>query len=228
MTTIMTTKDEISANDEADNILAGVAEDAGQMILKFNKQGQYLVHDEPIAIGTEFLAHTAAWQKVWTHFGPDGSVIEPPRIFPVKDRSKNVPERDELGDDDQSTWAKDENGRLLDPWLYQYYLPLQDLKTGKIFVFVTQSGGGQLAVRNLCEAYANRLASGQPGQPIMKLGTKEFGRHKTLRPDFEITGYEAAEINKAVAAAISAQPTPDTKKRKVAVTPDDMDEEIPF
>src|SRR3974390_1560474 len=95
-----------NANNEADNILAGVAEDAGKLILKFNhNQGVYQTRDEPVAIGSQFLAHTSAWQKVWTHFAPDGSVIEQ-KIFVVKDCREKVPKREELGDDDESKWSK--------------------------------------------------------------------------------------------------------------------------
>jgi len=215
-----------NANNEADNILAGVAEDAGKLILKFNhNQGVYQTRDEPVAIGSQFLAHTSAWQKVWTHFAPDGSVIEQ-KIFVVKDCREKVPKREELGDDDESKWSKGEDGRLLNPWLYQYYLPLEKLETGEILVFVTRSAGGMFAVQKMCEAYAKRLKSGQDGLPIVKLGTASFGRHGVLRPDFETVGWD--EDNKAdPAAAIPVQPT--APKKKVATAGNaDMDDEIPF
>jgi hypothetical protein len=212
--------------NEADNILAGVAEDAGALILKFNhQQGVYETRDEPVVIGSQFLAHTAAWQKVWTHFAPDGNVIDQ-KIFVVKDCREKVPKREELGDDDKSKWSI-KDGQPLDPWLYQYYLPLEKLETGEILVFVTRSDGGMVAVQKLCAAYAKRLKSGQDGLPIVKLGTASFGRHGALRPDFETV--RGDEDNKAdPAAAIPVQPAAPKKKVAVAGKSTDLDDEIPY
>ena len=106
--------------------------------------------------------------------------------------------------------------------MLQYLLPLENIETGEIFIFVTASVGGQQAVRQLCDRYANRAKRGERGQPIIKLvtttmRTKNYG--KVARPLFEIIGWDEAEAPLAAA--------PPAKAEKVD-TNADMNDEVPF
>jgi hypothetical protein len=99
-----------------------------------------------------------------------------------------------LGDLDRETWPEGLDSSPADPWVYQYLLPLEDLASGEIVIFVTPSAGGRRAVADLCSTYAKRVSKNAIcGQPIVKLAkvdmpTKKFG--KVPRPCFEIVGWD--------------------------------------
>jgi hypothetical protein len=61
--------------DRLTNIETAAREDAAfDKIAKF-KKGLYSVQDQTIPLGTEFLAHAAAWTKCWIKFA-DGKVAD--------------------------------------------------------------------------------------------------------------------------------------------------------
>jgi hypothetical protein len=206
-----------TSSTEADNIIAAAREGGGfDKLLKFRK-GEFLVGDETVALGTEYLAHAAAWTKTWLKF-VDGKLAER-KVYRVA-RGERPPERDELDDNDESCWPEGRDGKPSDPWVFQYLLPLEDMATGELLIFVTPSVGGQQAVRELCDHYAKRVKKGQHGQPIIKLATttmptKNYG--KVSRPLFEIIDWDDAEVPLAAAA----------EAEKVAANAD-MNDEIPF
>lgn len=113
-----------------------------------------------------------------------------------------------------------------DPWSDQYFLPMENLATGEVVIFVTSTYGGREAVRNLCDEYQKRTRAGQFGQPIVQLAvgkwkSKKFGEQPC--PAFEIVGWDdkqadmnASEVSIAAALPVTAKPR------------DDMDDEIPF
>jgi hypothetical protein len=209
---------------EADNILSAVKEDAGfGKVLKF-KKGEYLIGDDLISLGTEFLAHAAAWTKTWIKF-VDGKVADR-KLYRVAHGEK-APERENL-DGLDLIGQKDADGLSVDPWVFQYLVPLENLSSGELVIFVTPSVGGKQAVRELCDAYAKRVKRGQHGQPIVQLAvtempSKKYG--KVQRPNFEIVGWDdsGTSTHENLAAAIPAKDT-----GKVAANHDDMDGDIPF
>jgi hypothetical protein len=200
---------------EADNIMSAVQEDGGfGKLLKFRK-GEYRIDEDVIQHGTRYLAHAAAWTKTWIKF-VDGKV-EQRTIYCVA-RGEKPPEREEL-DDAQLIGQKDANGKSTDPWVFQYLLPFEDLLSGELVIFATQSFGGQLAVREVCDSFARRTKKGLRGQPIVALHatemrTKDYG--KVPRPKFQIVDWDDSGIPEKSLAAATA-----TAKH------DDMDE-IPF
>jgi hypothetical protein len=216
----METENAIITNSktEADNILSAVQEDAGfGKILKFRK-GEYFISDDLIPLGTKYLVHAAAWIKIWIKF-VDGKV-EDRKIYRVALGEKPL-EREEL-DDLDLIGRKDADGKPNDSWVFQYALPFENMATGELVIFATQSVGGQQAVRELCDTYARRIKKGQHGQPIIQLDvtemhSKKYGR--VQRPLFEITGWDD-----------SGTSTPDENLAAVtaAAKHDDMDDEIPF
>jgi hypothetical protein len=176
---------------ETENILDAAKQDAGyEALLKFRK-GDFLIGDEPLSLGTEFIAHVIGWTKCWIKF-VDGEVADR-RVYRIA-LGERPPERDELDDLDQGNWPEGLGGRPADPWSLQYLLPLERTSNGEVVIFTTSSFGGRRAVADLCAAYARRVAKNAAGgQPIVKLGkvempTKRFG--KVPRPHFEIVGWD--------------------------------------
>jgi len=221
----VTTKTETQLTlDNADaNILSAAKAEAGfEKLLKFRK-GEFSIQDDVVPVGTEFLAHAAAWTKTWIKF-IDGKLVER-RLYRVA-RGETPPLREALDDLDQASWPRGHDGKPADPWVFQYLLPLENLETGELVIFATQSVGGRRAVSDLAESYgkqalAKRKANQHSGQPIVRLGvadmpTRNFG--KVLRPVFEIVGWDE----------MASREGPETPLEKVASASDDMDDEIPF
>jgi hypothetical protein len=225
----MTTQLTISTKDAATNILAA-ATDAGDPLLKF-KKGDYRIRDEIVPLGTQFLAHPGSWVKAWVKF-VDGIVID--RRLYRQAAGEQPAKREEIDDLDPAKWPNGNDGKPLDPWVLQDYLPLQNIKTDEVVVFVTQSVGGRIAVAKLCSAWAKREKSGQHGQPIVKLSTAELNTKNfgsVPRPYFEICNWEeGAKPNPDQGELVAATPVqPNSKKKAAAVSKHaDMDDEIPF
>jgi hypothetical protein len=158
-------------------------------LLKFKKE-KYEVGDKEIPLGTRFLAYCKDWRKGWIKFVGDEKVDE--RIGRVAD-GFNPCERDELGDTDREEWDRDDDGKARDPWVFQQYLPLENVETGERFLFVTSSTGGGIGVELLCQRWARDIQKGAHcGLPVVKLGTgtfhtKKFGSIK--RPDFPVMSW---------------------------------------
>ena len=199
---------------EIENLRAAARQDAGfERILKF-KKGEYSIAEEPVALGTEYLAHTTAWTKSWIKF-VDGEVAER-KMFRVS-LGEKPPEREDL-DDPDLIGKKDSDGMSADPWVFQYLLPLEDMASGEVVIFCTSSFGGKRAIADLCSAYTTRTKKTGCGQPIVRLATaemptKKFG--KVPRPLFEIVRWDDAENIELI------EPSPPTLRS-------DLNDEIPF
>jgi hypothetical protein len=165
----------------------------------------------------------AAWTKEWIKF-VDGKRVAPPLRYRVARGEKPLP-REELDDLDEASWPK-RDVKPNDPWVFQYLLPMENLETGEIVIFVTGSVGGQRAVSDLAGAYAKqkiakRKAGQHGGQPIIQLACAEMPTkhgNKVQRPVFEIIGWDETASGEG----------PETSLEKVASASDDMDDEIPF
>jgi len=201
---------------EANNIRAAIQEDAAQRLLKFAK-GKYTIKEEEVPLGTEFIAYCRMWVKGWVKF-IDKKVVEK-KLYKVALGEKRPP-RDELDEVEKINTTHDPRGD-------QYFLPLENLETGEVLIFITSTWGGREAVRELCDEYGKRIRAEQYGQPIVQLAagtrkTKDYG--DVPRPAFEIVGWDdkqadvnAPEVTIAAAIPVTAKPPRD-----------DMDDEIPF
>jgi hypothetical protein len=108
--------------NNAENILAAAQEDAGlEKILKFDK-GRYLIGEELVPLGSEFLAHCEAWVKQWIKYFDHRVVVQ--KLYRV-DLGERPPEREELDDLDPSRWPPGLDDRPADPWQFYYLLPLE-------------------------------------------------------------------------------------------------------
>jgi hypothetical protein len=198
----MTTLPALLDNEAKALARAAQEERSGELgkLMKFTK-GHFYIGDDEIALGGEYIAHTNQWARGWVKF-VDGVPAEK-RIGRAVDSFK-VPNRDELGDLDQSKWERDPSGNPKDPWSRQSYLPLEDIKTGEIVVFVSGSHGGRGAIGNLCDSAANNH---QRGQPRIRLAVSSY-KHKMYGrievPDFPIVGWTGtAEPSKQIEAELS-------------------------
>jgi hypothetical protein len=72
-------------------------------MLRF-KEGEYLVGDEIIEMGREYLAYPLDWTRGWVKW-EDGAIVQQ-RMVRVADDAK-LPTREELGDDDESLWDEE-------------------------------------------------------------------------------------------------------------------------
>lgn len=212
-------------DDAAQNILNAAQERTATFdkMLKF-KKGKYFIDDDPVPLGSEYLAYAGAWTKAWVRFA-DGKLAEPHRLYNVA-RGEKAPDRNDLGYLDESSWPLGYDGRPSDPWVFQYLLPLENLMTGERAVFTTSSVGGRQAVSDLCREYAKRTLDGQTGQPIIRLAvsempTKNYGN--VLRPLFEVVRWDDAQTDNIPPLA-ATMPVQAVKKTKH----DDMEDEIPF
>lgn len=136
-------------------------------MLRF-KEGEYLVGEDKIPLGREYLVYPLDWTRGWVKWA-DGAIVEQ-RMVRVADDVK-LPTREELGDNDKSLWEDEEK----DPWVFQNILPMDDLETGEYTIFVTGSIGGKIAVEALCNGVVRAYKKGrQSGLPIIGLATKPF------------------------------------------------------
>lgn len=109
--------------------------------------------------------------------------------------------RKDLGDNDESLWEVDMQGKPRDPWQRTNYLVLRDVgleeaDEDKMYTFTTSSKGGINAIGKLCQAYGKNMRQRPNDYPIVELQVdsyahpiKEYGRIKI--PMLELTGWEA-------------------------------------
>jgi hypothetical protein len=127
------------------------------------------------------------------------------------------PDRAELGDNDPELWEKDLGGRPSDPWVSQLMVPMQDVATGDMYIFVTSSATGRSAVNNLI-AQCERMQKHEPDfYPVIKLAIGGF-QHRDSRVGWVKTP-AFPRVGKAPRADVSAAATSAS---------DDMSDSVPF
>jgi hypothetical protein len=190
-------------NDSADNILRAVARSV--LFLKF-REGQYLVGEDEIPVGREFFAFVLEWEQGWVKWS-DGAIVAD-KLGKVADGFK-PPQREDLDDTDPTKWENDQ-----DPWQQQNVLPMEDVETGDLLIFVTTSQSGRGAIEKLAAKVARDIKSGRDrGRPIISLQvgkrtSKKYGKTYPI-PNFQFERWERDET-----------PSPPAK--------DDFGDEIPY
>jgi hypothetical protein len=207
----------VPAADEAKNIGNAAQEDGGfETLLKF-KKGEYFAGGEEVPLGTEYIAHCIGWTRGWTKF--ENQQVTDRKMYRVAD-GRRPADRDELDSRDEKLWPIGISGAPADPWVFQFYLPMESRETGEVVIFVTSSFGGKRAVADLCKAYSRRVArTGKSEQPVIRLGkakmpTRQWG--DVPRPDFEVIGWTGDEHE----GIREVKPMDSVK--------DELDDEIPF
>jgi hypothetical protein len=181
-------------------------------LLKFNK-GSYFVGDDEVPAGTEMIAHVDQIARGWIKFR-DNKVVDQ-QIGKAVDGFV-MPSREELDDRDETAWQRDPSGVARDPWVQQYYLPMEDTETGEVAVFVTGSHGGRKAITKLLNIFTRNPRA---GLPIIRLNVASY-KHRTYgrieTPDFPIVGRTGAP----------GKPTQTIEP--AGASSNDLDDEIPF
>ena len=103
-----------------------------------------------------------------------------PVEYRIRQPGVPVPERAELGDNDQSKWEAGPDGKPRDPWQNTHFVYLIDPQTAEEFTFSTSSWGGRDCVINLA-GQIKRMRSKYPDAvPLVELGaapmSTKYGR----------------------------------------------------
>jgi len=151
------------------------------------------------------------------------------------------PRRQELDMVDETTWPRDFNGDVRDPWQFGLHLPLADLETTEQYIFSTSSSGGREAIASLADAYANHRAQGKTTLPLVELNTdsydhRSYGQVNVPKldilkwidpPEFEQKALPGSPMEGSGTASVT-QPTAPQRARIARRSSSDMDDEIPF
>jgi hypothetical protein len=189
-------------------------------LMKFRK-GKYFVGTNEVPLGREFIAVVSELRYGFVKFVNNEHAGE--CVIRVAD-GVAWPCREDLGDLDKALWKRDKQGPK-DPWVEQFYLPLQDVESGEHFAFVAASKGTHDAVCDLLWTYGDNR---HKGLPIIALAVSGY-EHKSFgwvdTPDLKITGWHpivvpipATTENKALEAPV----VPEIEVRDAAEVPEEV------
>jgi hypothetical protein len=150
----------------------------GAAYLKFNKQGEYAVSDtDVVPNGTRCIAHVDEAAFGWRKWEGGRPVDE--RMGRVADCFV-PPQRQELGDTDQTKWETGDEGERRDPWQFCASVPFTRLDTGESYLFAVSSKGGLRCVNGLIRSYGNRVRQKgkDVGLPVIELQPGHY-KHRT-------------------------------------------------
>jgi hypothetical protein len=174
----------------------------------------------PVADGTRLvaLATTALWMR-WEGGKPSGD-------YRMREPGRRLPDRDELGHDDESLWEAGPSGEPQDPWRNTRLVYLVHPLTAEAFTFSTSSWGGRGAVSDLGDQISRMRAVHADAVPIVELRAAEmptkYGRKS--KPVFKIVGWKTSDAEQA--APVERQIATQEAKQKLARR--EMDDQIPF
>jgi hypothetical protein len=191
-------------------------ETTGMRAIKFDKTGQYVFRGDNTPIPENFECAALVDQMLVGAIKFNGEGEPPDRIAGLPYAGFRLPAPEDLPDRDETTWLPGLSGTPEDPWKYFVDLPLQQVGTGEMFVFQTQSKTGRRAVANLGRHFDRMVKLYPEDYPVVKLQAggyqdKRFGWVAT--PTF-------VPIGKTPRAG--AATPPDTSPAN------DMDDQIPF
>jgi hypothetical protein len=160
--------------------------------------------------GTKLVAlqTRAAWVK-WN----DGKPCE----YIMRIAGKALPEREELGDTDESKWPLGPDKQAKDPWQNTRFVYLIDPLTAEAFTFSTSSWGGRGAVNDLAAAISRVRAARPNAVPLIELQAQphqtKFGRKS--KPFFKVIEWRGDDL---------APPTP----KPLPAPANAFDDQIPW
>ena len=165
---------------------------------------------------------TAAWIKFLGN-----KVVDQRNGFPL-------PPREVLGDLDERSWERDQEGKPKDPWTCQQYLYLLNRSSGEEFTFITSSWGGRKAITKVSRQIGiKRMAVGRPVIAVIKLlpdfnKTEKYGL--VPAPKLEIVGWVGPD-GEPMETALAHNAIEPHQVREMLGAPAraaDLDDEIPF
>ena len=148
--------------------------------IKFAKDGKYrkTSDDEEVAEDTAMVVVYDQIQGGYIKFMGKGK--PPERKMGPLFAGFMPPDRESLGDTDQSEWETDLGGRPSDPWQFQLMVPMQAVESGELYIFTTSSVTGRRAVDSLIQQCARMQKMEPDVYPIVKLGIGGF-QHRDER-----------------------------------------------
>jgi hypothetical protein len=175
-------------NNQADGF--SVAEKRGGNLivgkmLKFTIDSKYKVDKADILPDNTTLVAidvTTAWLN-WDGNKPiEHRITQPGQVHP---------DREDLPDQDETTWEAGLNGEPTDPWRDTRYLRLIDPRTGQDYTFVTDTYGGRKAVGELKSQISNVRFAYPGAVPVVQLGSTMWktGFGLKPRPEFKVIGW---------------------------------------
>lgn len=218
-------------NQSNDNPFIRFARERGHRkrlpLMKFRK-GEYFVGTDEVSLGREFIAVVTELRYGFVKFINNEHAGE--RIIRVAD-GVAWPRREDLGDLDKALWERDKQGPK-DPWVEQYFLPVEDVESGEHFAFVAASKGTHDAVEDLLWVYSSNT---NKGLPIIALAVGGY-KHKSFgwvdTPNLKIVGWHpivgpipVTTENKGLEAPIVPETEASSTEVGVVET-DDFPEEI--
>jgi hypothetical protein len=196
-----------------------VAAESGERVLRGDllkfSDGTWLVGRESIPVEKDrklvAVGCASAWVR-WAGGKPDKYIVRQPGAA--------SPEREDLGDSDETKWEPGPDNRPRDPWMSTRYVYLVDPHDASAYTFSTSSWGGRGAVIDLADAIQRYRAARPGASPVVLL---EAAAMKTKygvkrRPVLKIIDWVGGDIPE------SSGTTP----RLVSSTQRIMDDEIPF
>ena len=123
---------------------------------------------------------------------------------------KSLPEREELGDTDESKWPLGPKKQPKDPWQNTRFVYLIDPLTAEAFTFSTSSWGGRGAVNDLAAAISRVRAARPNAVPLIELQAQphqtKFGRKS--KPFFKVIEWRGDDLAKPGPQALKPLPAP--------------------
>ena len=151
----------------------------------------------------------------------------------VADRFK--PDRDVLGDFDESRWPYDQNGQQTDPWVPTAMFIMTTRGGETVFTFSTHSFWGRQAAYRLIQNYAAEARQHLGCFPVISLGTtthpsKKYG--DVDGPTLEIVGWQEKPQQTPALTSLPEElddkMKPTKSKSRGFIDNSDMDDDIPF
>jgi hypothetical protein len=185
-------------------------------LIKFSKEGKFITSDddEPINGDLNFIVLADQTLIGWIKFNGEGEL--PDRRMGLLYDGFVMPQRQELGDDNEAEWELGLDGRPADPWQHHMYLVMQRVDTGGMFTFATPSKTGRRAVGNLLRHYNTMQRKHPDMYPVVQLKTGGY-QHRDDRvgwvntPMFVVTGRTSKDD--------ASKPAP---------LEEDMNDDVPF
>jgi hypothetical protein len=185
-------------------------------LIKF-KKGKFVIADDEseIADSEDFICLADMTMIGWVKFNENAP---PDRIMGLLYDGFEMPERETLGDLDQSQWELGLDNRPADPWQHHIYLVLQKPATQEFFTFAASTVTARRSIGNLLRHYNRTLKMGATDYPVIRLKLSGFN-HRDERVGWVPTPAFAV-VGKAPRHAVGT--VPDTSRAA------DMDDDVPF
>jgi hypothetical protein len=162
-------------------------------ILKF-ADWRWMVGKEatPVADGKRLVA--LATSAMWVRW-QGGKPVQ----YHVRHPGQRLPEREQLGHDNEGEWEIGPTGERIDPWSNTRLVYLVDPDTAEAFTFSTSSIGGRSAVTELGDQIGRMRNAHFDALPIVELRAVEmktrFGRKS--KPLLKVIGWKNASAKPA-------------------------------